>query len=376
MPQEILSLPIKSYNAETQDLTVLIDYIAVSNSQYRCQYNLYPANRNLKLGIQRFESELISGDAEEFIKRVFNENSNVAKGNSKKQQNFDRLKRIGMHLWKTIFPKDFHDFYWSKLHDKVTSIQFISNEPWIPWELIYPCKSKSKQSFGFFCEIYDLTRWMIGPPDTDSVSLNPMILLVMHEQELDSANAEATAIQNLLTNFGISVTRISNPLYEEICDFLQSETPLNFHLISHASVDQNYVDVSTINLQQGTLSPLDICAENTTFGSNDSLVFFNACETGVGGWAITGIGGWAKAFIDADCGCFIGSMWKVRDQSARSFAVAFYESLSRGQSIGQAARQARLSIKAPDDPTWLSYTVYSNPMTRLATLPSIENLPN
>jgi hypothetical protein len=59
----------------------------------------------------------------------------------------------------------------------------------------------------------------------------------------------------------------------------------------------------------------------------------------------------------------LGPQWKVRDSVAFAFAKGFYESLIRGETLGQAAREGRQSARnsAPTDPGWLAYVVYGHP---------------
>jgi hypothetical protein len=47
-------------------------------------------------------------------------------------------------------------------------------------------------------------------------------------------------------------------------------------------------------------------------------------------------------------------------------AVAFYGHLLEGKTVAEATRLARRSIRRAGDPMWLSYTVYANPLARLA----------
>ena len=67
------------------------------------------------------------------------------------------------------------------------------------------------------------------------------------------------------------------------------------------------------------------------------------------------------------CGGFLGTLWPVTDRAASSFARSFYESLARGLPLGEAARLARIRVREqyPDDPTWLAYCCYADPMARV-----------
>jgi CHAT domain-containing protein len=97
------------------------------------------------------------------------------------------------------------------------------------------------------------------------------------------------------------------------------------------------------------------------------VFFFNACEVGRQGWALTGIGGWANRLISCGAGLFVGPLWSVGDSSALTFATAFYQSLFSGQTVAIATQQARVAAQQVGDPTYLAYSVYGHPNARVAT---------
>jgi len=55
----------------------------------------------------------------------------------------DRLTAIGNNLYDQVFPDSFKDFYW-KNKDKIKSIVVVSDEPWIPWEVVKPYRVNKK----------------------------------------------------------------------------------------------------------------------------------------------------------------------------------------------------------------------------------------
>lgn len=80
---------------------------------------------------------------------------------------------------------------------------------------------------------------------------------------------------------------------------------------------------------------------------------------------------WASNFMRAGAGAFIGTLWTVRSETARTFAAEFYRALIRdGLSLGAASLRARQALAAnEDDPTWLAYTIYGDPAAFVAPLP-------
>lgn len=93
--------------------------------------------------------------------------------------------------------------------------------------------------------------------------------------------------------------------------------------------------------------------------------FFNACEVGRQGWALTRIGGWASRLVSCGAGLFVGPLWSVHDSSALTFADAFYHALFAGETVAAATRQARAAARKIGDPTYLAYSVYGHPNARL-----------
>jgi CHAT domain-containing protein len=91
------------------------------------------------------------------------------------------------------------------------------------------------------------------------------------------------------------------------------------------------------------------------------LIFMNACRTDGKMATFTGVTSWAEAFLNKGAAAFIGSLWEVRDQTAKTFATEFYTA-AKHYPLGTAVHVARLAIKdVKRDPTWLAYTLYGDP---------------
>jgi CHAT domain-containing protein len=92
------------------------------------------------------------------------------------------------------------------------------------------------------------------------------------------------------------------------------------------------------------------------------IVFINACRSAGANATYTQLDGWARKFLEAGAGAFVGSLWAVRDSTAREFASELYRQLQAGSQLGTAAMQARrVAASEPGDSTWLAYAVYGDP---------------
>jgi len=352
------------------DLTILFDRVPVGNDRHYYRYRLLSPIRELNLWFDEFRSPETNVTPQGFLEETFTQLNRMLSSDTPGEFFFGRLNSIGMSLYRRLFSDDFKHLYWNSLRNKVQNIVIISFEPWIPWELVRPFNHETNEADdGFLCEKFNLTRWLAGAGFPDTISLEQLGLIVS-TSSLDSAKLEAEEIKKLLGSKARDILSSSPSVYR----LLRTNDLYGLHFACHGSFNKDNPDMSTLSLEDGTwLSPIDIDGDGLTFGKNRPLVFLNACETGQGGYALTGMGGWAEAFVGrARCSGLIGSIWKAKDESACKFAVAFYRNLLDGKTIAEAARLARLSIKQTGDPTWLSYTVYANPLAHLVIDRSLQ----
>ena len=63
----------------------------------------------------------------------------------------------------------------------------------------------------------------------------------------------------------------------------------------------------------------------------------------------------------------VGPLWAVDDGAAHDFAVAFYQALRDGATLGRAVKRAqeRLATLRPGDTTRLAYSVYGHANARV-----------
>lgn len=139
-----------------------------------------------------------------------------------------------------------------------------------------------------------------------------------------------------------------------------------WHFIGHGDYRASDPNRSAIHLEDGEFTPEQLVGVVTNLGKARPLVFLNACQIGRSGMSLTDTGGWTKQFLTTNAGAFIGTYWSVYDRSACNFSEAVYSCLFTGSPIGRAIQEARMAIKAPNDPkSWLAYTVFADPLAMI-----------
>jgi len=350
------------------DLAILVDLVPSEAEKFRYRYRLISHIEGLKYSIQEFWSPETKVTPQGFLEETFNNLAQMGLGTVEPEVFFERLSGIGTTLYDRLFPDNFKRLYWDKLRNRVKSLIIYSDEPWVPWELIRPFDPDTKSlEDGSLCEKFDMSRWLRGRIAPEVIPSSFSVGLIVADSGLSFAQLEGTEIKKLFDTAGIE-TKYIEPSSEAIYHLLKAGGFSFLHFVCHGEYNSTSPDWSTIFLDENTtLAPIDISGDKLAFGKDVPFVFLNACETGRSEYTLTGIGGWAEAFIiRAGCSGFIGSMWAANDEAACSFARVFYQHLLEGKTVAEAVRLARLSIKRASDPTWLSYTLYANPMSRLS----------
>jgi tetratricopeptide (TPR) repeat protein len=166
----------------------------------------------------------------------------------------------------------------------------------------------------------------------------------------------------------VSVTFRSSDI---TADFIRQKIR-NFDLIhfaGHAEYHRDNPGDSGWQLSDGVFSARDIMKLAGT-AAMPALVFSNACQSArTEEWRIKEvfqdeIFGLANAFILAGVKHYIGTFWEILDEPSSRFALECYRHALSGMTVGEAVRQARLSlIKEYGEETivWASYLLYGDP---------------
>lgn len=330
-------------------------------------FRLKAADHALKLNMKTFGPVRLETSPAQFFASLYSEINDLRVDSAHlRKLAAERLGAIGSSLFTQLLPEDLQVLLWG-LRDRIRTVFVQSEEPWVPWEL---CRLQGVENGRvvegqFFCEAFEMTRWVLEIPLVTELQLRDLAVIAP-PSNLDFAKQEV-AMLLALAGPSRSVQEVKPPTYTKVREALGAGVHDSIHFVGHGRYPENgdpsRAEISLAGTQ--TLKPTDISGVVKNLGIPKPLVFLNACEVGRQGLGLTGVGGWANALLHAGAGAFVASYWNVSDHLAVAFSTAFYQAILAGGTVGAATRAARLSIRDEGDPTWLAYTAFADPGTRL-----------
>jgi hypothetical protein len=276
-------------------------------------------------------------------------------------------------LWKYLIPDDLKAVY-AKEHQawQDKTLLIVSDEPYIPWELVWPYEQGEWQDEAPWCITLRLTRWLRrdfqgngheAPPA--QILFRNIACLAPTDSGLPFAQEEKKFLETLIAQYGLVNTSPKQPAWTEVMELLERGGYHWLHVAAHGNFYSSTPESDSAIWLQGKrpLTPDSIVGPDIEGNINQWRpgFVFNACHSGRQGWALTNLGGWANRLISNGAGLFIAPMWTVTDEWAFVFAQTFYDELLKGNTVSDAVRKARLVTRTAGDPTWLAYTVYAHP---------------
>ncbi|WP_031364652.1 DUF7379 domain-containing protein [Caballeronia sordidicola] len=338
----------------------------------------------------RFQSDPIMVDPKEFISGKYEAIDEAwAQTQGQVDQFSDWLEAFGGQMFKELFPLTLQEQLWSLVRDdSLEGIQIHSDEPFLPWEVVFldDPDEQGSSGKGLFLGELGLCRWLYGAKAARSITVRPdraKYVIPNYPTSMKLRNAE-TAEKAMLVKYGFSPIK---PRYKEVLEALKGPGAFDLlHFACHGASDSRNIDTASL-LLEGSLkgdgngrlawykesldaTVVDRFANFRSLDGNRPLVIVNACETGRLGYSLTKLGGFATAFLGprlgtgdsrGRAGAFVGTLWSVDDKYASTFVEKLYAELSAGRTMAQASRAARQGAREAGDGTWLAYTVYAYP---------------
>ena len=292
------------------------------------------------------------------------------------------LMARGANLFDKLVPTELQSILW-KSRDQLQAIQVYSDEPFVPWELLYLKQpGKPARADSFFLVEKGLFRWLsntrYAPNEIQLREGGFKHVVPAYPKDsghaLPGAQAERKMLETQFNAASLSPNSktvkkaLTNPKGHDI-----------IHFACHGLADSSSIWKSGL-MMKGKMDGVryvqdDLTYEWTSMFANlhseetsGPLVFLNACQIGRQGYNLTGTGGFAQAFVNAGASAFIGSHWSVGDEPAFAFSETFYnELINNGATMMDAVIRAREAAKNNNEVTWLAYAVYADPFAKIVT---------
>lgn len=358
---------VESASRRQPDLMLLI-YEQTIEGQKLLQFQLHGHDADLGLNMAQFGPVKLEVDPARYFTTYFAEIEDLLLDNAPPPAEIEqRMKSLGATLYEEVVPVDLRAKLW-EVRDRVQHVLVQSTDPWIPWEMCFitgPTDDGTIVEHGYLCERYEMSRWIQPTPLRPELSLANIGLIVTGDSGLAMAMEERSDVLSLGAG-GRTVGEVPAE-YLALTNALAGGTFTSIHFTGHGLfADDSDPDKTHIMLENHKrFTAQDISGRVANLGKAQPFVFLNACQAGRSGMTLAGVGGWAKALLTAGAGAFVGAHWSVLDASAVTFSRVMYERLLEGDTAPAAVRAARLAIKSAGDPTWLAYTLYSDPFARI-----------
>jgi hypothetical protein len=286
-------------------------------------------------------------------------------------KHLQRIDGFGSRLW-TMAPEVFRKVYWAlwDRHRRSLTIQFISDEPHMPWELMRPAREDDSEIHPPLALKHAVGRWLKrwdgymrnGLRRGQLCTIAPKYASA--SRALKRAQIESDALVAAFSARRESGTRAA------VLALLETAPPeplAVLHFAGHGTFAPEAATQSSIKLEDGDLSASEVERPEVRLGrACRTLVFFNACEVGAAGAVFGEVGGWADAFLGRQFGGFIAPLWSVDDEDAGVVAGELLKRiLTQGEPIGAALRAVREAHGATS-PTFYSYLYYGDVTARIA----------
>jgi CHAT domain len=255
------------------------------------------------------------------------------------------VQSIGELLWDKT-PKRFQHAYseaCEQCGEKGLSIQFVTNEPYVPWELMRPVVRGAAdvllgQRHAVSRTIFDY----VGQQPL-AIASGPIVTIAPSyadpRQHLPSAIEES---KRLVAEFGAEA--IEPATRDAILAFMESGRHLGvLHFAGHGKTDRS--GDAVLLLQDGErLTALELRRNEVKQTLRGTLIVLNACEVATPGSLLGAYLGWAETFSRAGCAAFVAPLWSVNDHIAGALVVDLLRNVFIDRlPVAEALRRARVN---------------------------------
>jgi hypothetical protein len=322
-----------------------------------------------------YDSKPLPGDRNAYINNLYKEIEDRWVSNRYDADAFNEdLRAFGADLWDELFPAELQAELW-KHRDDIASIMVFSEEPFIPWELVHVKEpGKPLGAEPLFLAQKGIVRWLhnFGYPPQKLALRSGRCRYVIPDYPHPDYRLSETLEEARFLQQEFAATAV-DPQLNSVRMLLNEGGAFDLlHFAGHGVAEHDNIANAQFMLQgrveSGNYLPAYLSATTVEqfarFESADGtrpMVVLNACQAGRAGYKLSGIGGFARAFLTGKAGVFVGALWSIGDQPARTFTEQLYKQLLNGDRLAEAAIAARETARNSGEATWLAYVIYGHP---------------
>ena len=260
------------------------------------------------------------------------------------------------------------------------SILFISDESYIPWELMRITDEALEEEAGILSTTHSVGRWLAGSSNymSQHISINRFAVSgsnyvdQKHIPNLPHVDDELAHLSQRYQAEEVALTST------DVLSFLQNGSAQAMHFACHGMMSMKTPYKSQLLMEDHpqSITPPNISSYEveTGLGAEHPLIFLNACQAGATADQLSLVSGFPAAFLKAGASAVICPLWTVDDEQASIISKLFYEAAFEqpGITLGEIMRRIHQRWESEQQLTYLAYVLYGDPQTRVAFLPEIH----
>jgi hypothetical protein len=292
--------------------------------------------------------------------------SKFANAGTKDAPTEDQMKQMGKALFQQMFPPEVRLLYDQARYrerSRKLNVVFASMSPWVsnlPWEFAFD------EMLDEYVSVTDVrfVRGVLTPVASDRIETrvgSPLRILLVTAQPRDQVKLEVTEeisrIQDALSDLEqlnrVSIEPVKKHTVEALHDAVRKSKYGEIdvvHFMGHGDFDEEKQEGCLLfENPDGTTHKVfteHLCAILRSRGIK--VVFLNACQTAQGGFDDKGYNhnkGVAPGLVAGGIPAAVANQYSVFDSAAVNFAQVFYRCLAQGLALGDASREARISLR-------------------------------
>lgn len=375
MKQAVINAPI-----EFQDYPIDARIRIYSTSdKYDVEVDALGEARRWTINMSHHDLSALNDELQVYIHSIVSNNKEpVVSMESESTRQLQTLAEKGHFAFKKVFKNSDCRQFIQRLLGRlnIRTLQIVSEDFFLPWELIYPCTPTKPDYLHFWGMKYVISRviprddfpaWAHTPSNISGDS-SPKLGLLAYNGLRAVEDKEIPFFKKLEDNGDIVFFKLRplNPDLDKKKQELKEveglwKTPLDLaHFACHAIYERKVPSQSRLLLSdEFPISIQDIEVYNV-FKCGKPLVIMNACETGNCDPLYTW--NFAEAFLKYGAPAVVVTECELPDAFAADFVEVLYTNLLKGKSVGDSLLATRrFFYKQHHNPSGLLYSLYGKP---------------